>query len=259
MAAERPAGNEIVSVCPHCGTADPTDGGKYCGAHTRQAGSHPHCRLVAGFKTNHVGAGRCNLHGGSSLVWSGRYSRIKRPRLRELIAEFEDDPDPLNIIPDLNAGRALFVDFIERYDGWLEALLEWHASWQLSKRPLPSDLTQAFTNVVDEWEQQLAVADEEPTTKQKDDVTAARQFIDYVKGIDPSVRPRQVLDISAAVSHLDTITKMVERVEKIRAANAISRVDFFRLMNQMGTAVQKYVTDAETLRKIALEWGSLGV
>jgi hypothetical protein len=259
--ADVPAG-KLVSVCATCGAVDPTEGGRYCGAHTRQAESHPHCHNVAGHATDHVGAGRCKFHGGRKAISHGRYSKIERPRIRDLIADQEDDPDPLNILPELAAGRALFVDFIERYDAWLEALLAWHVSWEMGRRPLPPDLLQSMGNVIDDYEQAMFEAggkDDELTQRQTEDIAAARKFIVYMRGGEAPSRPRQVLDLSDAMRHLDIITKMVERIEKIRAANAISRVDFFRLMNQMGNAVQKHVDDPEKLRKIGDEWRSLAV
>lgn len=98
----------------------------HCGAKTR-AGTA--CQRPAGWGTDHAGEGRCKLHGGATPIKSGRYSKVNRERLGGLIAEYEADPDPLNVLPELGAARALFVDFIERYDEWREALLLWHASF----------------------------------------------------------------------------------------------------------------------------------
>lgn len=54
-----------------------------CGAKTR-AGTP--CRYVAGYKTDHVGQGRCRLHGGATPIKHGRRSTIKRT-LRDLIGQ----------------------------------------------------------------------------------------------------------------------------------------------------------------------------
>ena len=98
-----------------------------CGARTRSGG---HCLKPSGWGTDHVGQGRCRLHGGATPITSGRYSKVQRERVRELIEQFEADPDPLNILPELAAARALFQDFVERYDEWRDALLAWHESYQ---------------------------------------------------------------------------------------------------------------------------------
>lgn len=94
-----------------------------------------YCRARAGKGTDHPGRGRCKHHGGSTPIKSGRYSTIERPRIRELIKEFEEDPDPLDLRPELDALRALFQDYVERYDEFAEALLAWHNSWESEDRP----------------------------------------------------------------------------------------------------------------------------
>jgi hypothetical protein len=97
-----------------------------CGATTR--GGTP-CTQPAGWGTDST-AGRCKLHGGKSHLRHGRYSRIRHEVLRDLIEQYEADPDPLNLLAELAAARALFQDFIERYDANRDALLAWHESWQ---------------------------------------------------------------------------------------------------------------------------------
>jgi hypothetical protein len=97
-----------------------------CGAKTR-AGSP--CRRPAGLQTPHVGQGKCSLHGGLTPIKHGRYSTITRPAIRErLDALHAADPDPLDLLPELQMLRALTMDFIERYDRSHEALLAWHAN-----------------------------------------------------------------------------------------------------------------------------------
>lgn len=104
-----------------------------CGAKNR-AGVP--CRNQAGHKTDHLGEGRCTYHGGSVPVKHGRYSKIKRARIRELQEQFEADPDPTNLLPEVSLLRAIVVDFVERYDeiyGPDGALIAWHSSF---KNPL---------------------------------------------------------------------------------------------------------------------------
>lgn len=85
---------------------------------------------MAGAGTDHPGQGNCRWHGGATPIRHGRYSKITRPRIGELIAAHEADPDPLNLLPELAAMRALFQDYVERYDEWVVALLAWHESFQ---------------------------------------------------------------------------------------------------------------------------------
>ncbi len=75
---------------------------KKCEAKTRAGGS---CRQVAGWATNHVGEGRCKLHGGKSpgapagnknAVTTGAYEEISFDRLpdteRELYSRIDPSP-----------------------------------------------------------------------------------------------------------------------------------------------------------------------
>ena len=84
---------------------------KVCGATTRAG--RP-CKNKAGYKTDHVGQGRCHLHGGLNPIKHGRYSRIKRSRIRELIDEYRNDPQPLDLLEEVLLLRALLTDYVER-------------------------------------------------------------------------------------------------------------------------------------------------
>jgi hypothetical protein len=92
--------------------ADPTRCGTKCGAKRKR--NPGHCTNKAGYKTDHVGQGRCYLHGGATPVKHGRYSTIQRDDLRVLIEEFERDPDPMNLMPEIAVMRGLFWLYIEK-------------------------------------------------------------------------------------------------------------------------------------------------
>lgn len=95
-----------------------------CGAQKRSGEGM--CHQPAGWGTDHPGKGRCKFHGGATPVKHGRYSKIERDEISELIAEFEDEDDPLDIMPELAASRALLTDFIERYDTFKTAVIQWY-------------------------------------------------------------------------------------------------------------------------------------
>lgn len=179
-----------------------------CGARKKQGSGR--CTQIAGWGTDHPRVGKCKLHGGATPVKSGRYSKIKRTALRELIAQHAEDQDPLDILPELAAARALFQDFIERYDEWREALLGWHES---------------FT-------------DEEKAERAK---------------------PRQILDIADAYRILSEVTKIAERIEKIRSQNAVSRSDLLRIMEEMGRYVERHVKDSKARERIKDGWLSIRI
>ena len=95
-----------------------------CGAKKRSGGK---CQQPAGWGTDHVGQGKCKLHGGATPIKSGRYSVIEREDLAELTDHFANDENPLDIGPELEMVRALLTKFIDRYDELVDALFEWNA------------------------------------------------------------------------------------------------------------------------------------
>jgi len=107
-----------------------------------------YCQHEAGWGTDHLGQGRCKLHGGSTPRITGRYSVIDRARFRELIdvIKHAEDRDPLDLIPELELQRAILIDFIERYDEFSEALIAWHASWGT---PNPSRKPHKIVDIAD--------------------------------------------------------------------------------------------------------------
>ncbi len=221
----------------------------YCGADKKSGGT---CRRPAGWGTDHPGVGKCKLHGGATPIKSGRYSKIKRESLRQLIAEHEADPDPLNIFPELAAARALFQDFIERYDRHSEALIAWHQSFQ-TQRPIDPEKAGGFVEVIDAYEERIVSLDD-LTDRQQQTLLLARQYVAALREPGNSNKPTQILDIADAYRIVSEITKIVERIERIRAANAISRPDLIRTMTEMSRVVQTYVSDPETLDKIKGGW-----
>lgn len=87
-----------------------------CGAKTR-AGTP--CKQKAGWATDHVGQGRCKLHGGKSIgqpIKVGRYSLKHKQSLYNKQADFMADPEPADLTAELALMRALMQDYIERYD-----------------------------------------------------------------------------------------------------------------------------------------------
>lgn len=96
-----------------------------CGA-TKRDGSGDKCHQPAGWGTDHPGEGKCKYHGGATPVKHGRYSDIERDQISDLIEKFEEDDDPLDILSEIAAARALLQDFIERYDEFRSAVIAWY-------------------------------------------------------------------------------------------------------------------------------------
>ena len=62
------------------------------------------------------------------------------------------------------------------------------------------------------------------------------------------------MNADAAAKLITAIASVVARIEKIRSENAISRPEFFRLMQAMAAVVEQHVKDPETLKGISDGW-----
>ena len=229
------------------GPALPTGDDKFCCAKTKSGGR---CRRPAGWGTKHVGQGRCKLHFGNAPIKHGRYSLIHRESLRDLAEHFENDPDPLDLLPDLAQCRALYTDFINRYDVWSQALLAWHESHKA--RELPKRLA-AFRQAL--------------VTRDVQQVLAGIQELERWLDSPNEGRPVQMLDIADAHRLLSEVTKIATRIEQNRAANAVSRPDLYRIVTEMGRTVESVMGGLEpalgeekvndVLQKIRDQWASI--
>lgn len=169
-----------------------------------------YCKARAGMGTDHVGQGRCKFHRGQKEITHGIYSNIERERIRDLYEEFAAAADPLDLEPEVAMLRAIYRDFIERYDQYLNAVLIWYAN-------IPEELQDAI----------LAVA---------------------------GPKPKKLLDLSDGYRILREIGVMVERIEKVKAAHAISRKDFYRLIQEYARIVDARVDDDAIKEQIKSDW-----
>lgn len=206
-----------------------------CGARTKHDGTP--CKLSAGHRTDHPGEGRCWLHGGRSPIKHGRYSKIKRPRIRELIDQYDKDPNPLDLMPEAALLRALTTDFVERYDNYVDAMQLWHAHY-----------TKAFKDAVRAWQRaardqiqrELGVVMDDFAEIELPPIPDPRNYI-------PD-RPMQIVDISAAATLADKVGSMVDRIEKYRQKNLFTVETLERVLELLGVelvkAAQEEISDA---------------
>jgi hypothetical protein len=221
----------------------------FCGAKTRNpTAKGPYCRHVAGKRTEHLGVGRCWLHGGNSKVTHGRYSSVKNTELADLISEQEEDPALFDTTSDIATVRALFVDFINRYDEYSAALLAWYNSFT------PAYPHRAVVEAMQHWVAQYE-KDHGAEAAQHWEYKIIKNWVDTNLTANP--RPTQILDVSEAYKMLGEVTKMVERVGKLHSANAVSRKEFMRIMLEIGNIIDQTVTDDRTKTRIRDKMGSL--
>jgi hypothetical protein len=181
------------------------------------------CKQVAGWGTDHLGEGKCRKHGGNAgrKPKHGIYSKRLKHKLGDLIAQFEED-NPLDMVHELAACRALFVDFIDRYEETTEALLAWHASF--------SDAYQAAER------KPAAAGERQPNLA------------------DFPTKPRRITDIADGHKLLAEASRIIKRIEDIKAQNAVSIQDLTRIMQEMGRVVERHVDDESTLERIRDGW-----
>lgn len=97
---------------------------RICGALTRnEEALGPVCRKQAGWGTDHLGAGRCKLHGGANRNMGplnptfkhGRYAKIWKGRIRQQLEQWADDQtNPLDLMPELEVSRVVLAVALER-------------------------------------------------------------------------------------------------------------------------------------------------
>ncbi|WP_425153969.1 hypothetical protein [Candidatus Palauibacter sp.] len=78
----------------------------------------------------------------------------------------------------------------------------------------------------------------------------------HAAGGAEDTRPARVPQLREIMPLLDTISKIVKRVEDVKASNAISRADFARVMTEMGRVVAT-LADPELAERIKLQWLSI--
>lgn len=226
--------------------------GPKCGAATRGERRGAPCQRPAGWGTDHPGQGRCKLHGGSNPIRHGRYSKIDRPRISDLIESFEGDPYPLDLLPEVVLLRALLVDFISRYDHFVDAMHAWHATY-----------TTEYRKAFDVWREQVIRLTEDGSWRdvEANDLPEAPDPLAFVD------KPRQVLDISAAATLVDKVGAMVDRIERHKREGSISLETLDRVLEQLGVEVVAAAREAVTgeaersalLTAVERRWGTVHV
>lgn len=235
-----------ASTPPETVVEDTTEGGRCCGAQLR---GRPgvYCRKPAGWGTQHAGSGRCKLHGGNAgrPALSGRYIRIQRQRIRELLEGFQGEADPLDLLPEVSLLRALIVDFVERYDETTEALVLWAASFE---KPYLAELNGRWAKT---WRVYL------------DSVQAAAQSgsPDQPEMPEPPNpahfpgKPKQVLDILSAGRFIGELGGLVDKIQRGRERRTVTLADVDALLTQYGVEMVRAVhgtIDDDTARKAVL-------
>lgn len=248
MAERMTAADDTEIPATHVGKLAPN---VYCRAWNPKRGKY--CKARAGTGTQHPGVGRCRHHdgGGDTKLTHGLRSRylVNAPRIAALLEEYQRDPDPLNVLGELALARALLHDWVDRYEQFTAALIAWHDTWEGKYVPLTAAEKTALLESLDEYEQLLR-ADAEPTERQVGQLALARAAVTFL-ATPQTPKPRSVLDVADAVRHVDVISKVIHRVEQARAANAVSRPELLRILNEMARTTHVVLTSGLADQELA--------
>lgn len=109
---------------------------KYCNA---QLKSGDLCVKPAGWRTDHPGQGRCFHHGGrgsSGATTHGWYSNLEHRAVAETLDGLATiDLNVMDLMPEVQLLRALTIDFVNRYETFVDALMSWYEDPQSNSRP----------------------------------------------------------------------------------------------------------------------------
>lgn len=95
---------------------------KYCNGRTPKTATG-YCGNVAGFKTQHVGKGRCYLHGGASNgapIKTGLYSKVLTHTVKEKLADIQSNPQFVRLWDELAVSKLLLGEVIGQLTNSLE-------------------------------------------------------------------------------------------------------------------------------------------
>lgn len=211
-----------------------------CGAKTR--GGSGTCRNPAGFRTSHLGRGKCFLHGGCSPIKHGRYSKVHKP-LAESFAEYEQDERPLDLLPEIALLRGLIREFVDRQSKLAEAISEWHSVRTLRR--------------LSKW------LDDIPKAGSAEEKARIADLIhsEYVKRMDE--RPVAVPDIAGAGSLIKQLADVAAKHDAIHSKRSISFDEWQKVQAQQARSLIRHVAQLkggkDAIRAIEAEWAEIRV
>lgn len=123
----------------------PTD---TCNARTGKG----YCKMKAGFRTDHVGTGRCYLHGGrnpGAPVTHGLYSKKLKSTIRKEYDKLATDPILVDLRGELALTKSLLSRFIENITDSFDGDFNWMVQQGKNSKEISAE-AQAFLKIVDQ-------------------------------------------------------------------------------------------------------------
>jgi hypothetical protein len=198
---------------------------KICGALSKS--TQKPCQNIAGKGTDHVGEGRCRFHGGATPIKHGLYSKVRRTRLGQRMAEIENDPELMELKPELAYLKALAEQIAQNYQKQEAALRAWHRAESLVYQ----------------------------TLIETHDPIEVRDAVVELRAIEPE-RPTELPDAKIIATLVAEIGRTQDRIRN--AESVCTRRQIGQILDRMAGVVGQFA-DEDTTRKIRDGWMSLPV
>lgn len=180
-----------------------------------------YCTRGAGYGTAHVGVGRCERHGGKREGY--RFSG--NPKFRELYEWHVGSRDPLDLTHEVALTRALVSEFVEEVS-------------QGSGRGEAKVLAEEVRGLLPLRE-----------NGEVEGGTALRR-LERLAGL---------ADLEVAAGMVESVSRVVERVERGKAMQSVPLPALRALVVGMAEVVRAVVKEAELVEKIEDGWGRLRI
>ncbi len=163
---------------------------EFCGAKTKSSGKP--CQRPAGWGTDHVGIGKCKLHGGATPIKHGLYSKYTSHRLADVVDRLANDEELLDLRKTIALQQALILDILERLEG--------------GSLELDTKLANTLSGIADKLGRNI---------ERRQKVEEGEKYILQVEEVQQLVEQITVI-IREEVSDADAITRIGSRLKEVR-------------------------------------------
>ena len=181
---------------------------EYCNARTGNP-DRPYCRMRAGFKTDHVGNGRCYLHGGRAgrPIINAYYSKELTSTLREEYEKAIEDPNMVDLYAELAVSKVMFGNFLSKIKDDLESGRNIWTDTTAKGTPIVSAEAQVLLKLMDNISRMYQrIVDAEAKSQQNltlKQIYAIVQQIKYAMGVCGECPVRSIVGNKLAQIRID--------------------------------------------------------
>lgn len=124
--------------------------GKMCNARTGNP-SKPYCLNKAGFRTDHLGEGRCYLHGGLAgrPVVTAHYSKKLTSTIQDEYEKLINDPVPMSLFSELGLVRTLLGTLLKDLSDRIAEGQDIWVTYTMKGTPIADPKIKIFIDMID--------------------------------------------------------------------------------------------------------------